>query len=229
MFSHIATPLTIADGSYYYFNRDGGWYFCDRPFEDPEELGAAMYDPPGPATYVTPGGEVIERISATQESNPKCRYVVGICWSCRDERIYWDNGTGYFVRTFRKDIVDTEQLDRLFLASAMESERTQLLFQVDEKGVYHGSDTRLLKAIHFQHCPEQQRRGLPRRRRMTPSVNISQVGYQMQTESPKTSSDSAKVEPVTYDPLSDHPGWWELTDAERWSRLGVGMDLVPTD
>ncbi|KAF8856340.1 hypothetical protein BDZ45DRAFT_745520 [Acephala macrosclerotiorum] len=85
----IFTPRIAYYDSYYYFNVN---------------YSAAL--------FTTPQGDTLYRPSSISQSQTNASYLIGVDFRTEVERRYWDDGTGKFVRTFRK-YVKTGELEQL--------------------------------------------------------------------------------------------------------------------
>ncbi len=146
------SAYSLLDSSYYYFNKDGSWYYSDGK---PGNANA-----PGAAIYTTPRGQKIHQISPASLSESNGEYFIGVDWKTKFEKIYCDTGKGKIVRVLRKS-VGMDGLKKLQVRTLLGSDRKEMTVEVDDDGVYHGDDPQIHRAIKIAIMREERS---PRRR-----------------------------------------------------------------
>lgn len=132
--------LDREEGGYYYFNRDGSSYYR-TPVED------AIYVTPQKETYYTP----------SNSSKKTGIYCIGVNWQTRNVINCWkDQTTHLMVRTARRNILPDEILPTVKFLTYKADEDDEIMYEVDERGLYVGIDKGVIEDLRDLPPPERR-------------------------------------------------------------------------
>jgi hypothetical protein len=102
----ILSCWLFGDDSFYYFNADGSVYGRNTPPDPstPQRIGSSLYVSPVTSHHYTP--------SSQERDQSGGKYFVGFDWKTDERRYYWDDGAGIIVRTLKKNLDFSPELER---------------------------------------------------------------------------------------------------------------------
>jgi hypothetical protein len=138
-------PSSVADqfgdDSFYYFNTDGSVYGQNAPPDSstPQKAGSSLYISPVTSRHYTPSDKEKDRDGG--------KYFIGFDWKTDERKYYWDDGAGIIVRTLKKNLDFTLELEQHDVRTYVNKDGVERVIIVDVDCNYLGENKIIIEEL----------------------------------------------------------------------------------